>query len=580
MILLVLLPCARAEERFPKPDWKPAPNPMASPHAVPGGEIVIYGHQYPKSFNYYLDDNSFVAEVFGTLYETLVTRNSLTLDYEPALAESWTISDDKRTFTFRLNPKAKWSDGTPITAADVRWTFDAITNMDNLTGPHKVALEVFDTPVVVNEREIRFTARQVHWRNLDAVGGFSILPRHLLATQDFNKVNFDFPVVSGPYRLGEVRENVSVTLQRRSDWWQRSSPASQGVANFERIRYKFFAERENAFEAFKKGEIDVYPVYTANLWVNKTSGEKFDRNWIAKQRIYNYNPIGFQGFAMNMRRFPFDDICVRQALAHTLDREKMNRTLMYDQYFLHRSFYEDLYSKTNPCPNEPMPFSKEKARRLLADAGWAVNPKTGVLEKNGQSLRFRFLAREATEDKFLAIFAEDLKDLGIAMTIEHKDLAAWQKDMDEFNYEMTWAAWGSGVFKDPEYSWSSREARRQGNNITGFTNAMVDALIERQKTLYDVQARHAICREIDQLVVREHPYILLWNNNYSRLLFWNKFGMPSTVFAKYDNESCIPWLWWSDEDSTAELQDAMRQGSALPARKAAVAFDDEYKPPR
>lgn len=575
-LLCSLLPL-HADELFPKPGWSDKPNPLASPDAVPGGELCASGFQYPKSFNYYLDNNGFSADLFGFLYESLLSTSPLSPEFEPGLAEKWSISDDRRTFTFWINPAARWSDGKPVTAQDVKWTFDALVNPANLTGPHKVALEKFASPVVVDDHCIRFTTTEVHWRNLGAVGGLQILPRHAFEKLDFNKINFEFPVVSGPYRMGEIRDGISATLERRADWWNRNAAVNRGVANFQTLKFKFFESQETAFEAFKKGELDLYPVYTARLWINETSGDKFARNWIVKQRITNYEPIGFQGLAMNLRRPPFNDARVRQAITHLVNRERMNSTLMYNQYFLHRSFFEDLYDANTPCTNPLATFDKNEARRLLGEAGWKANPATGLLEKEGHPFRIRFLEREASAGKFLAIIAEDMKDVGIDMQIDAKDLAAWTRDMDEFNFDITWAAFSSSLFKDPEAAWSSREAdRKMGTNITGFKDKRVDALIEQQKTLFDVAARHALCREIDAILTAAHPYVLLWNIRYRRLLYWNKFGTPPTVIGKYNNENGAYWYWWSDPDSAAELKDAMQRNLPLPKPQADVNFDDVY----
>jgi microcin C transport system substrate-binding protein len=578
-VLFFLAAPVRAEELFPGKNWKPAPNPMASTLATVGGEISIYLGPSPKSLNYYLENSSMAAQVFGTMYETLLTTHPLTLDNEPGLAERWSVSDDKMTFTFWLDPKAKWSDGKPVTAEDVQWTFDAIMAPKNLTGVHKVAFERFDRPVVVDGRTVRFHVKEVHWRNLLAAGGFHILPKHAFEKLDFNKINFGFPVVSGPYKVGEFKEGMALTMVRRTDYWNAEAPGPKNTGNFEKIRYRFFQERENAFEAFLKGEIDLYPVYTARQWVNETKGEKFEKNWIVRQAVHNKHPVGFQGFAMNMRRPPFDDIRARRAMAHLVDRKKMNSTLMYDQYFLHRSYYEDLYDEKNPCPNPLFDFDKEKARKLLAEAGWAANPKTGKLEKGGKPFVFRVLNRDQTSDKFLAIFAEDLKDAGITMVVDQKDWAAWVKDMDEHNFDMTWAAWGAGVYKDPEPMWASAEADRPGgNNYCGFKDPKVDALIEKQKREFDVEARHAIVREIDQMVYAQAPYVLLWNIGYTRLLYWNKFGTPDWVLSKYGTEESAEALWWYDEDTAAELAGAMRDKAPLPARPDPVKFDQVFKP--
>jgi len=571
------------KEPLPEPSeklvWENRTNPLASPDAVIGGEISIFAGQYPKSLNYYLDNNVLSAEIFGAMYETLLSMDPITLSYEPGLADRWPISDDKKTFTFYMNGKAKWSDGKPVTAHDVKWTYDMIVDPKNLTGPHKVDMERFEPPQVIDTFTIRFTAKDVHWKNLGAAGGFHILPRHAFEGMDFNKVNFRFPVVSGPYRLGEINEGIFLTLERRDDYWFRYAKRAQGTGNFQTMRFRFFAERENAFEAFKKGLIDLYPIYTARLWIHETKGEKFAKTWIVKQKIYNHNPIGFQGFAMNMRKPPFDDLRVREAMAMLLDRRKMNSTLMYNQYFLHKSYVEDLYNKTNPCPNPLVEMDKERARALLKQAGWVANPGTGFLEKNGEKFSFRFLTRSASAEKFLAIYAEDLKDVGIELIIDKKDWAAWARDMDEFNYQMTWAAWSQGIFKDPEGMWSSKEAdRKSGNNITGFKNSEVDRLIEEQKTIFDIQIRNKIYRKIDKMVYDTYPYVLLWNINYTRLLYWNKFGTPNTVLSKYGDERSAYWYWWYDEDSAADLSDAMEANLPLPQKDPSVIFDEIFHP--
>ena len=137
-VLLFLTPIiVQGLETFPKSGWQDRPNPIAGSDAMTGGEIAIFAGQYPKSLNYYLDNNSFTVEIFGAMFETLLSMHPITLEYEPGLARNWTISDDKKTFVFSINKDARWSDGRPITAHDVKWTFDAILDPKNLTGPHK-----------------------------------------------------------------------------------------------------------------------------------------------------------------------------------------------------------------------------------------------------------------------------------------------------------------------------------------------------------------------------------------------------------------------------------------------------------
>ena len=560
-----LLPVAAAQQ-FPEADWHEQMSPFASPDAYPGGELSFSSGPFPGSLNYYLNTTVTSNRVFGLIFETLLSNNGLTLEFEPNLAGSWSVSSDRTTFEFRLDERAEWSDGTPVSAYDVAWTFAAIMDPKNLTGPHKISFERFHDPEIIDEKTIRFKAREVHWKNLLSLGSlFRILPAHIFKDRDFNKINFEFPVVGGPYKVEALKEGISLTLKRRADWWQRDRESTRGIANFDRLKFRFFSEQENAFAEFKTGNLDFYRVNTASRWATETSGEAYDNNWIIKQEVYNYNPIGFQGFAMNLRRAKFADRRVRLALAYLLNRTRMNQTIMHEAYFLHQCYFEDLYNEQTPCRGPKIRFDKERARRLLKEAGWQANESTGLLEKDGQPFTIQFLTRSQNSDKFLAIYREDLNDVGIQLEIIRKDWAAWVKDMDEFNFDMTWAAWSASLYKDPESLWHSREADRAGGqNYTGYKNPEVDAMIDSLRTEFDIHKRHALVRKIDAILTDDIPYILLWNLNYRRLLYWNKFGIPRTVLPKYTAENGAYSFWWYDEDSAADL-DYARETGATPA---------------
>ena len=564
---IVACAAANSETVFPVEGWEDNPNPFASERAIPGGRIVVSAGAVPKSLNVLLDNNTFSSQVFGLMYESLLGMDGETAEYAPGLANKWTVSDDGRVFIFSIDPEARWSDGRPVTAEDVKWTFDAIMNPKHMTGPHKVALATFveTPPEVLSEREIRFTASEVHWRNLGAAGGFPVMPKHAFDGADFNKINFEFPVVSGPYKVGEMRENLHLDMARRRDWWAGSKASNKNIYNFDTIRFVFFSDSDNAWESFRKGRFDLLPVYTARIWAQETTGERFDKNWIVKREIRNRNPVGFQGFAMNTRRAPYNDVRVRKALAHLLDRETMNETMMHGSYFLHRSYFEDIYDAAHPCTNIFYEYNPGKAAELLRKAGWLADPESGALTKDGRPLVLNFVSNSGTSDKFLARYKADLAEQGIGLEIERKDWAAWARDMDEYNFDITWAAWSAGLRKDPEGMWSSKYANSDGgNNITGFSDPRVDALIEKQRTEFSLVERNEICREIDAILTDAVPYILLWNMDATRLLWWNKFGVPENVLSKYGSHEDAMVYWWYDPDSADALSDAMEKGLTLP----------------
>ena len=151
------------------------------------------------------------------------------------------------------------------------------------------------------------------------------------------------------------------------------------------------------------------------------------------------------------------------------------------------------------------------------------------------------------------------------MSIVRKDFASWMRDMDEFAYDMTWAAWGAGTVKYPELSWLGAEADRKGsNNITGFKSGEVDSLIAAEKGMDDAAARLDVYRKIDSLVAAEVPYVLLWQTDSTRILYWNKFGMPKTVLSPYEREESALGYWWYDADRAEELERAIRENGFLP----------------
>lgn len=564
-------------QSLPEEGWTEEPSPLASEFAEPGGKISMYSSQFPKSFNYQIDNNVFSREIFRLMFEPLLDTDPMTLADTPGLASEWEISEDKKSFTFHLDPRALWSDGKPITPEDVIWSFEAVKKPEHLTGPFQSIMKRLVKIEKTGDRSVTIHADEVHWKNLQACTAFRVLPMHWWKDQDFNKVNFEFPVVSGPYRLGEVSEPHFARMEKREDYWRADSPVTERILNFDTIEYRFYSQRDVAFESFKKDQFDIFAVYTSSRWIKETEGDRFEKNWIAKQSVHNYNPIGFQGFAMNQRREPFSDKRVRRALAHLLDRERMNQTIMFNQYVLTQSFWPDLWDADHPCPNELIAFDVEKARALLKEAGWAVNANTGKLEKDGKPFVINFLSRDPSSSKFLLIYEEALNDVGIELKIDQKDWAAWTRDMDEFNFDMTWAAWGASPIKDPETMWHSENAdMKSSSNITGFKNERVDELIEQTKEMFSVEERHEVIREIDRIIYEETPYVLLWNIDYVRLLYWNRFGMPEHMLGKYSDEWSAVDYWWADEFQSDDLKAAMEAGEELPAPPRDVYFDKVF----
>ena len=207
---------------YPAENWKDTPDPVASVHARKGGFIRFNGSQPPKSFNYYIDCNTYTRMMFSLMYETLITTDSQTLDFAPALARRWSVSEDGKEFTFVLDERAKWTDGEPVTAEDVKGTFDAVMDPKSATGPWKSMLGFFDSPEVVDARTVRFRKKgdsPRDWRDILNCAMFWILPKHAFAGQDFDKLNLINAVVGGAYVIARAEPQVETELRRHGNWW-------------------------------------------------------------------------------------------------------------------------------------------------------------------------------------------------------------------------------------------------------------------------------------------------------------------------------------------------------------------------
>ena len=562
---------------YPGPNWKDDYDPIASPDAIIGGKFKMVLGPYPSSFNLYTNYTSQSLAVFSLLYDGLFDVHPLTLDWSPRLASAIEVSDDQLTFTIHLDSNAVWSDGEPITSQDFLFTWETILDPKSLAGVHKHSLEKFEIPELIDEKTIRLKADKVDWSNMVSLASFVILPKHHFEGLDFNDQDFQFPIVSGRYKISEMKEGSYLRMERRSNWWLEDQKRFIGTDNFQTIEFRFYATRDLMWEAFKTGDVDTFAYATAQIWNEDAKGEPFDKHWIAKHKIYNKAPIGIQGFPMNMRKAPFDDIRVRKAMAHMLDRRTINKTMLFGDYFMQNSIYHDLYGEDHPNTNLQYEYEPETARKLLDEAGWKANPDTGILEKDGEPFVFTFLGRSPDFNKYLVIYQEALKDVGIEMRIQEKDWAAWTKDMDEFNYEMTLAAWGAPIFRSPEGMWHSREAdRKSSNNIYGFKNAKVDQLIEKQLKEFDIGKRMEILREIDHLIQLEMPMVMIWMIDFQRIMYWNKFGTPETVYDKFNDEASALHYWWVDPDLQADLESAKANVDGLPPTSDTIVFDEIF----
>lgn len=543
---------------------------IGDPRAVKGGIFrqAMTTSDFPTTLRYYGPNTSLWNFWLNSMvYETLLGLHPTTMEYIPGLASHWQISADKQTFRFRINPNARWSDGVPVTADDVvaSWKLAVDTGLQDPA--HMLIYQKFEEPVPESKYIVRVKAKTVSWRNfLDFAAGLYIYPAHVL--KDLNgdtyirEYNYKMLPGTGPYIVSEsdVDKGKMIKVHRRKDYWAEKERRNIGSANFDELQEVTVRDRNLEFEMFKKGDLDVYAVNRASMWVEELNYDNIKRGLNQKRKIFNYNPNGLQGVAINTRREPLNDIRVRKALAYLFNREQMIEKLMFNEYVPMNSIFPgSIYENPN---DEKVMFDPQKAVQLLAEAGWKDRDSSGRLVKNGRPLNLEIIYPDQASERYLTIYQEDLRKVGITLNLRLITFETLLKLLDDRTFDLVSAAYTGESFPNPEANLLSRLAdEKNTNNITGFKNKRVDEIIEIYNKEFDLSKRVKLLQELDGIFTSQHHWILEWTAPFQRIAYWNKFGQPKGILTAIGDVHDVPGLWWIDLDKLQKLQQALKDPS-------------------
>ena len=329
------------------------------------------------------ESNSWLNFMIAAMtYESLLGQHPTTLEYTPALATHWQISEDQMTYRFRINPNARWADGQPVTAEDVvaTWKF----RMDEgLQAPfQRLTWGKFEEPIAETKYIVSVKSLKVNWRNFLYFSGMAILPVHVLKEVDgatyLEEYNFKFLPGTGPYHVLEegIDKGNSITIQKRDNYWAAGHRLNVGLNNFDQVKEIVVRDDNLEFEMLKSGDIDNLYLLKAQRWVEELDFDHIQQGVVQKRKVFNHSANGIQGLAFNTRRAPFDDVRVRKALFHLFNREQMVEKLMYNEYMLMHSYFPaGMYE--NP-DNPKILYDPELALELLAEAGWKERDSNGA----------------------------------------------------------------------------------------------------------------------------------------------------------------------------------------------------------
>jgi microcin C transport system substrate-binding protein len=541
---------------------------IGDPHAIKGGVFRDYVQDFPGTLRMYGPESNsqFNYGVTTLAYESLLGVHPTTLDYVPGLATHWQISPDKMTYRFRINPNARFSDGTPVTSEDVVASYDFMMDKTLQDPMEQITFSKINRPVAESKYIVRAQAKELNWRNFLYFSGTPVFPAHVLKTINGDKYlkeyNYKLLPGSGPYVIREedIAKGKSITVRRRKDYWGERARGNVGQGNFDELQFVVVRDDNLAFEMFKKGELDTYVVTRPRQWVEEMNFDNVQRGLVQKRKVFNAEPQTIREFAFNARNPPFDDIRVRKALTLLLDRKEIIEKIMFNEYQPETSFYTGTpYENPNNPKNE---YNPQEALKLLADAGWNSRDSQGRLVKNGAPLQVELLYRNKLNEPELTVYQEDLRKVGIGLNLRLLTFETEIQMVDQRKFQMAHLAWGGLLFPNPETEWHSSLADvPNNNNVTGFKNARVDELCARYDKSFDTQERIRIIREMDGIVANSYNYALHWTAPFTRITFWNKFGTPPGYLTRTGDSYTAHVLWWVDPNKDNKLKEALRNSS-------------------
>lgn len=519
--------------------------PAGNSSAPQKGTFAINLQLEPETLNPITSSDAYGQEVHAYLMDSLMARNPDTYEFEPMLAEKVETSKDSKTFTFTLRKGAKFSDGKPVTAEDVKFSFDVIFDSTYNAAHLRPYFENIEKCEIVSPDVVRFTTKTKYFNNFAVVAGLTILPKHVYGNAAEGKKLNKTVIGSGPYKIERYEKGQYLLLTKNKDWWGTSVPALKGMYNFEKIRMRFLKDSNISIEALKKGDID-YAALSPEEYTKKTEGSEWGKT-VKKVKTENVAPKSYGYVGWNLRREIFQDKNVRKALQMLMNRDEMNQKFRFGMSLPATGPWYQQSEYADPSV-KAIGYDPKKALELLKNAGWTDTDKDGVLDKviGGKKTNFSFALIYGNKDteKYWVLYQGDMKKVGIDMRLQMIEWNAMMKAVDESNFDAIAMGWGAGsVDNDPKQIWHSSSAVKGGSNFVGYKSPEVDKMIDEARAEMDKKKRIPLLRKVYAKIADDAPYAFLFNDKFVLYAHSTKVAMPKPTF-KYDIGTNY---WWSGQ---------------------------------
>ena len=557
-----------------------------NPFAPKGGELRLVSNLRVSTYDKY---NPFTMKGSAPAYLSALMFDSLLVGSADEtgsayglLAEDVSVAVDGMSATFRLRPQARFHNGDPVLATDVKHSYDMLTSAFVSPG-YRTALEDVAGLDVLGPTVVRYRFKKPNRELPLTVGGLPVFSHRWGEeggkAKPFDKVVMDIPIGSGPYRIGPVNFGKDITYVRDDNYWARDLPVRKGTANFDRITVKIYRDNTARLEALKAGEFDLMRFFSAGDWARRVNGRKFDSGELVKQEFRHRLPTGFQSYVLNSRRPLLQDMRVRQALGLAIDFEWMNRQMFYNAYQRVQGLFGNTDCQATGLPSEaerrllnpwrgkipdaslgPPAIAPQtdgngslrdnlrQAQALLKAAGWEY--RDGALRNAAnQVMELEYLDSGEAGARVVAPWSRNLEKLGVKLVFRAVDFALYQQRLQKFDFDIISLAYGGTHNPGQEFAdlFGSKAAHQEDSgNHTGMQNPAVDALIETMVGAKTKDALLPACRALDRVIGHSHVLIPQWWAPTHRMAYnaW-RLQSPPTMPPFAVGESWAIDTWWA-----------------------------------
>lgn len=550
--------------------------PYANPDAPKGGRIIFGVPGTFDSLNPFIVKGLAVQQVRGYVIESLLARgNDEPFTLYGLLAQTIATDDARNTVTFRLNPLAKFSDGRPVLAADVLFSWELMR--DKGRPNHRLYYAKVEKAEALDERTVRFDFGAANDRELPLILGLMpIFPKHAVDVATFEETSLTGLIGSGPYRVTAVRAGASVTMIRNPDYWGRDLSANRGLWNFDEVRLDYYREANGAFEAFKRGLYDFRFEHEPLRWHEGYNFPAVRSGDVIRDEIKPGTPQPSEFLVFNTRRPVFADIRVRQALTLLFDFEWINRNYFFGLYGRSAGFFagSELSAYKRPADAQEQkllaPFAASirpdimdgsyrlpvtdasgrdrdtlrAALALLTQAGYQLDGNVLRQKSNRAPLTFEILVTTRDQERIALAYQRDLKRAGIAISVRAVDAVQFDQRRLSFDFDMIQNRWDQSLSPGNEqaFYWGSAAADNQGTrNYMGAKSPAIDAMIAAMLEAREKTEFVPAVRALDRALIAGFYAIPLYNAQQQWLARWNRIERPKATALT----GSLPETWWS-----------------------------------